>query len=213
MTEPIYKIGDVLYDEKRKMKLLIIICNYVGDYTGYCASNYEYRCVSFIRELDNTIATFQWRSEESLVKSVKRLGNIDMSLIINNWDEKKKWEVTDEDLPDILNELTKVGLKVSYREQNEDGLRVTCEAIKQAKEVEKAWNEKVEKEKKKIEKVWWDKAEFDAMKKELEELRKQKDDKAETLAKIQHAWKDGWYECLKTFKYYLGTDEANEDRE
>lgn len=86
----------------------------------------------------------------------------------------------------------------------DDGFHITCtkEDIEQAQEVEKAWDKAAD--------ICRMRDEINSLKKENEELKKQKDDKAEILTKIQNAWKDGWYECLKTFKYYLGTDEDEE---
>lgn len=205
MSEPIYKIGDVLEDIQTGDKYLII---YTG-IEGFLQREYKAICYDTLKTF-----LFNWVSESFLIKKTKRLGNIDISLLVGNKEEEKKWEVTDEDLPDIIDSLEKVGmevkvatdaaidgLKVKCVGADDDGFHITCtkEDIEQAQKVEKAWDKAAD--------ICRMRDEINSLKKENEELKKQKEEKAETLAKIQHAWKDGWYECLKTFKYYLGTDD------
>lgn len=277
MSEPIYKIGDVLEDIQTGDKFLIIFSEIEG------FSKREYKVVRY--DIHKTFC-LTWLPESLLIKKTKRLGNIDISLLVGGEEEKKKWEVTDEDLPDIIDSLEKAGMEVKMATDaaidglkvkcvgvDDDGVHITCtkEDIEQAQEVEKAWDkaadifghDKLHNDAEEV--VKWLKYCIDpntscvdcpynkecnagglmqmgdALMKEavrvfsliLEEkpiknldeytvdaleakVKKLTDElkfanEAYNRQTICHeAWKQGWIECLKTFKYYLGTDEDEE---
>ena len=216
MSEPIYKIGDVLEDIQAGDKYLIILHGFEG------LMQREYKVIRY--DIHKTFC-FMWLPESLLIKVTKRLGNIDISLLLTGEEPKKKWEVTDEDLPDIIDSLEKAGMEVKVATDaaidglkvkcvgvDDNGFHITCtkEDIKQAQEVEKAW----------------DKAAdicdgYDALEAkvkkltdECESLRNNLKDATEAYNRqtaCHEAWKRGWTECLKTFKYYLGTDDDKDD--
>ena len=72
MSEPIYKIGDVLEDTQTGDKYLIIFTEIEG------FSQREYKVIRY--DIHKTFC-FTWLPESFLIKKTKRLGNIDISLL------------------------------------------------------------------------------------------------------------------------------------
>lgn len=296
MSEPIYKVGDVLEDIQTGDKFLIIFT----EIEGLSQREYEVVCYDTHKAF-----LFNWLSESFLIKKTKRLGNIDISLLLDGEPKKKwkltdgKWKLTDEDLPDIIDSLEKAGMEVKMATDavidglkvkcvgvDDDGVHITCtkEDIEQAQEVEKAWDkaadifghdklhndaEEVVKwlkhcidpntscvdcpynkecnagglmqmgdalmkeavrvfslilEEKPINNPTANKTdpsetndicdEYDALAAEVKKLTEELKfaNEAYNRQTICHeAWKQGWIECLKTFKYYLGTDDDKDD--
>ena len=277
MSEAIYEVGDVLEDIQTGDKYLIIFTGIEGflqrEYKAICYDTHK----AFL---------FNWLSESFLIKKTKRLGNIDISLLVGGEEEKKKWEVTDEDLPDIIDSLEKAGMEVKMATDavidglkvkcvgvDDDGVHITCtkEDIEQAQEVEKAWDkaadifghDKLHNDAEEV--VKWlkhcidpntscvdcpynkecnagglmqmgdalmkeavrvfslileekpiknlDEYTVDALEAKVKKLTEELKfaNEAYNRQTICHeAWRQGWTECLKTFKYYLGTNEDEE---
>ena len=257
MSETIYKIGDVLEDIQTGDKYLIIFFELEG------LSQREYKTICY--DTHKTFL-FNWLSESFLIKKTKRLGNIDISLLVGGKKDQRRIEMdskfkagdilkfedgmraivascypqatnsneylyylwswykgaidwdswSESELVNKVKIIDQIDISsvVGDEKSNErdDRFHVICtkEDFEQAQEVEKAWVKAAD---------ICD--EYDALEAkakkltdECESLRNNLKDATEAYNRqtaCHEAWKQGWYECLKTFNYYLGTNDDKDD--
>lgn len=91
--EPFFKIGDVL-EVRNEEEAVYDRCLIVKSQTMLNDSEFEYRCLCYGRDISVLI----WKTETILVNTARRIGHIDISLLVGGKDEKKKWEVTNKEV-------------------------------------------------------------------------------------------------------------------
>lgn len=198
MTEPIYKIGDVLsYSDTASTYLILAVKD-----VSLADTVYQYKCLK-TRGCYCDEAQITWVSEFFFVKACNRVGHIDISWMtgrpdakptsgrykwgeyesFKDWEEqeKKKWHVTDEDWPEIKKSLEDTGMIVDTTYGGRFNGKMLIKNLSDE-------NEKL-------------KNEIQAMKDELKEMKDKLDRKEHDIA----IWKNGWYDCLKSLGYYLNS--------
>ena len=174
-------------------------------------------------------------SESELVDKVKIIDHIDISSVVGGKEEKKKWEVTDDDLPLILESLKEVGIDVKC-DDSKDRLREDAEE-ESGDPVKKSLKESLDKINSSFSnfagyddlvlqvkvgadqidrvQIGEDTIEFKTVDKNIRELQRENESLKEEIdilkKKIeQHEndndiWRQGWYDCLKSLGYYLNS--------
>lgn len=195
MTEPIYKIGDVLsYSDTASTYLILAVKE-----KSFSGIVYQYKCLRIRECYYNPEYVTLWVSESFFVNACKRVGHIDISLLTGIPDEKPtsgryKWEEyesfnewekqrDEETVGDVFNTLTEkqrsaayalIGQALDSKKKDVDALRLENEKLKN---------------------------EIQAMKDELKEMKDKLDREEHKIA----IWKNGWYDCLKSLGYYLNS--------
>lgn len=196
--ESIYKIGDVLSHPDTASTYLILALREVNIAGNAC----QYKCLK-TRKCYCDDAQIVWVSEFFFVKACNRVGHIDISWLTGEPDAKPtsgryKWG----EYESFNDRETKAGSETfnpdDYNLFDGDLAFKTCE--------EQEKNDICD--------------EYDALEAKIKKLTEERDllkiEVEATKARIDRqracygAWKQGWTECLKTFKYYLGTDEDEE---
>lgn len=178
--ESIYKIGDVLKVDNAEddfhCKYLIVGCviDKCADVTERLV---QYNCITICRGRSFLV----WKYEKSLVKNTRRIGHIDISLLTGIPDVKPtsgryKWEVTEDDWPEIKKSLEDTGMIVDTTYGGRSNGKLITKKLS-------------------------DENETQAMKDELKKMKDKLDLKDHEI----DIWKQGWYDCLKSFGYYLNT--------
>lgn len=184
--ESIYKIGDVLtvdnVDDDFHCKYLIVGIDKCDVDVAELRVKNQYNCIAICKGSSFLVS----KSENTLVKNAQRIGHIDISLLTGIPDVKPtsgryKWEVTEDDWPEIKKSLEDTGMIVD----------TTCGGRFNGKMLIKNLSDENEKLKN----------ETQAMKDELKEMKDKLDLKDHEI----DIWKKGWYDCLKSFGYYLNT--------
>ena len=132
--EYMYKVGDIFeYPEtgeyeKLRGERIVVLEKGKGNNSGHT----YIRALCFRPDVENDSYHFSCndRYMDKILEHWRFAGHMDISLLVGGKEEKKKWEVTDEDLPLILESLKEVSIDVKC-DDSKDRLREDAEELLQ----------------------------------------------------------------------------------